>query len=218
VGGKKPVPVDIRVLATSNRDMLSEVRAGRFREDLYYRLNVFPLEIPPLRQRPGDIVALARHALARQAAAQKRTARFAAEAEAKLAAYAWPGNVRELENVVQRALILAEGDVIEADALPLSVGSMQASIMAASVLVAPPSAVPPAPTFAEAVVPQAISATNSAPTNMKDLERQHILDTLAAVNGSRKKAVAILGISERTLRYKLAQYRDEGFFKGDDEE
>jgi two-component system response regulator FlrC len=218
VGGKKPVPVDIRVLATSNRDMLSEVRAGRFREDLYYRLNVFPLEIPPLRQRPGDIVALARHALARQAAAQKRTARFAAEAEAKLAAYAWPGNVRELENVVQRALILAEGDVIEADALPLSVGSMQASIMAASVLVAPPSAVPPAPTFAEAVVPQAISATNSAPTNMKDLERQHILDTLAAVNGSRKKAVAILGISERTLRYKLAQYREEGFFKGDDEE
>lgn len=221
VGGKKPVPVDIRVLATSNRDMLSEVRAGRFREDLYYRLNVFPIEIPPLRARPGDIVPLARHTLARQAAGQKRAARFAASAEAKLAAYAWPGNVRELENVVQRALILATDEVIEAEALPLAsaVAQSSSSFVPASVAVSLPSnAVPPAPTFAEVPVNQALPAAAGSPANMKDLERQHILDTLANVGGSRKKAVAILGISERTLRYKLAQYRDEGFFKGMDEE
>jgi two-component system response regulator FlrC len=218
VGGKKPVAIDIRVLATSNRDMLSEVRAGRFREDLYYRLNVFPIEIPPLRARPGDIVPLARHCLVRQAAAQKRAARFAASAEAKLAAYPWPGNVRELENVVQRALILATGELIEADVLLLS-GGVAPSYAPLSIPAAlTPSAVPPAPTFSETPVNQDVVVPAGAPANMKDLERQHILDTLANVGGSRKKAVAILGISERTLRYKLAQYRDEGFYKDIDDE
>jgi two-component system, response regulator FlrC len=218
VGGKKPVPIDIRVLATSNRDMLAEVRTGRFREDLYYRLNVFPIEIPALRARPGDIVPLARRALARLAAPQKRAARFAAAAEARLAAYTWPGNVRELENVVQRALILAAGDVIDADALSLtSIASPSAAAPAGSAQ----SAVPLAPSFAESTSNQSVisvASPASAPANMKDLERQHILDTLASVGGSRKKAVAILGISERTLRYKLAQYREEGFFKGDEED
>lgn len=218
VGGKKPVAVDIRVLATSNRDMLGEVRAGRFREDLYYRLNVFPIEIPSLRARPGDIVPLARHTLARQAAGQKRAARFAASAEAKLAAYAWPGNVRELENVVQRALILATDEVIEADALPLASAVAPSFVPASAPVSLPSNAVPPAPTFAEAPMNQALPVAGGTPANMKDLERQHILDTLTNVGGSRKKAVAILGISERTLRYKLAQYRDEGFFKGMDEE
>lgn len=218
VGGKKPVAVDIRVLATSNRDMLGEVRAGRFREDLYYRLNVFPIEIPSLRARPGDIVPLARHTLARQAAGQKRAARFAASAEAKLAAYAWPGNVRELENVVQRALILATDEVIEADALPLASAVAPSFVPASAPVPLPSNAVPPAPTFAEVPANQALPAVGGSPANMKDLERQHILDTLANVGGSRKKAVAILGISERTLRYKLAQYRDEGFFKGMEEE
>lgn len=222
VGGKKPVAVDIRVLATSNRDMLGEVRSGRFREDLYYRLNVFPIEIPSLRARPGDIVPLARHSLSKQAASQKRTARFAAAAEAKLAAYAWPGNVRELENVVQRALILATGEVIEAADLPLSSTTVsalpQSSAMGGMDPANPSGAVMPAPTLYEAVPNQSVGAPVSTPANMKDLERQHILDTLASVGGSRKKAVSILGISERTLRYKLAQYRDEGHFKGDDEE
>ena len=216
VGGKKPVAIDIRVLATSNRDMLGEVRTGRFREDLYYRLNVFPLEIPALRERPGDIVPLARHILARLSVAQHRTAKFAGSAESKLSAYAWPGNVRELENVVQRALILSSGDVIDAETLPL-----QTVPGSPTFTLPPPSAVPPAPTFASIANPSVVDqpvgdkaiSTNSAsvPANMKDLERQHILDTLANVGGSRKKAVALLGISERTLRYKLAQYRDEGF-------
>ncbi|HLA34873.1 MAG TPA: sigma-54 dependent transcriptional regulator, partial [Rhodocyclaceae bacterium] len=233
VGGKKPVPLDIRVLATSNRDMASEVRAARFREDLYYRLNVFPLEIPALRARPGDIVPLARHCLARLAASTRRAARFAAAAEARLAAYHWPGNVRELENVVQRALIMTPGEVVEAESLPLAaIATPLAAPLAAATpaLASSPTvfsasvaaaAVPPAPTFAVAapatppVAPPAAYAAAQPGANMKDLERQHILDTLAKFGGSRKKAVAALGISERTLRYKLNQYRAEGFYKDD---
>ncbi|MDP2823768.1 MAG: sigma-54 dependent transcriptional regulator [Sulfuritalea sp.] len=223
VGGKKPVALDIRVLATSNRDMAGEVRVGRFREDLYYRLNVFPLEIPALRQRPGDILPLARHWLARQAAAARRAARFAAAAEARLVAYSWPGNVRELENVVQRALIMTAGELIEADSLPLdgAVAPVAASFPGASAgtrcaVTCPQSGIPgaqsaSAPALAESPV------TAGSPANMKDLERQHILDTLARFGGSRKKAVAILGISERTLRYKLSQYRAEGFFSDDED-
>ena len=211
VGGKKPVALDIRVLATSNRDMGGEVRSGRFREDLFYRLNVFPLEIPALRQRPGDILPLARHCLARQAAAARRTARFAAAAEARLAGYSWPGNVRELENVVHRALIMTGGELIEAHSLPLAGAVATLAIPAVAVPAGVPFAVPSAPTLAES------PANTGGSANMKDLERQHILDTLARVGGSRKRAVAILGISERTLRYKLSQYRDEGFFNDDEE-
>jgi two-component system response regulator FlrC len=221
VGGKKPVMVDIRVLATSNRDMAAEVAAGRFREDLFYRLNVFPLFIPALRDRPGDIVPLARHFLGMHGARLGRMAQIGPGAAAILAAHTWPGNVRELENVIQRALILAPGESIESEHLLLPVSSPAAPA-------SPASAVSPAPTFldatapppvqsavqeaAQAIVPSAIS------TNMKDLERQHILETLAKVGGSRKKAIEMLGISERTLRYKLAQYRDEGLLSDDDRE
>ena len=186
VGGRKPVPVDIRVLATSNRDMASEVKAGRFREDLYYRLNVFPLNIPPLRERPGDILPLANHFLALHGVRLGRTVRLTERAAAKLAAHAWAGNVRELENVLQRALILASGEAIDADHL-LTVAS-------ATVVAAPPPA---------------MLATPANPANIKDLERAHILETLDRVGGSRKKAIELLGISERTLRYKLAQWRRE---------
>jgi len=196
VGGKKPIPLDIRVLATSNRDMAAEVAAGRFREDLYYRLNVFPLRIPALRERPGDIVPLANHFLAQHAARRGKSARLAPSGEAKLAAYAWPGNVREMENIMQRALILAPGEVVEGEHLLLSIEPATAAVPAASPtapVVSPPAAAP------------------EVPANMKDLERSHILETLAKVGGSRKKAVEALGISERTLRYKLRQYKEEGF-------
>ena len=218
VGGKKPVALDIRVLATSNRDMGGEVLGGRFREDLYYRLNVFPLEIPALRQRPGDILPLARHCLARQAAASRRAARFAAAAEARLLAYAWPGNVRELDNVVQRALIMTTGELIEADSLPLN-GAVAPVGAAASAV--PPGADVAATSAPARGVPLGIPGESPASagslSNMKALERQHILDTLARFGGSRKKAVAILGISERTLRYKLSQYRAEGFLSDDED-
>jgi two-component system response regulator FlrC len=192
VGGKKPVALDIRVLATSNRDMAAEVAAGRFREDLYYRLNVFPLHIPALRQRPGDILPLAEHFLAAHGGQLGRRSRLSPAAKAKIAAHDWPGNVRELENVIQRALILAPGEVIEADHLVFSAGS----------------GAMPAPSQPSAAAAAVVPA--DSPANIKDLEKQHILETLAKVGGSRKKAVELLGISERTLRYKLAQYRDEG--------
>ena len=199
VGGRKPIELNIRVLATSNRDMAKEVAAGRFREDLYYRLNVFPLRIPALRERPADIVPLARHFAA---AYGSPAARFAAAAEALLAAHAWPGNVRELENAVQRALILAGGDAVEAEHLQLSLRF------------AVPPEMPAMPAAGESIRPEPASAPAAtralASSNMKDLERQHILDTLSAVGGSRKRAVELLGISERTLRYKLQQYRTAG--------
>lgn len=198
VGGKKPIPLDLRVLATSNRDMLREVGAGRFREDLYYRLNVFPIHIPALRERPGDILPLARHFLARHGERLGKHARLSPEAAAILAAWRWPGNVRELENALQRAAILARGDQIEGMDMRLCLP--QAGDLPV------PAAVPVEPTPTHTVA----TLDDAKPSNMRDLEKQHILDTLKSVGGSRKLAVQKLGISERTLRYKLQQYRAEG--------
>lgn len=186
VGGQKPIKVNIRVLATTNRDMVAEVAAGRFREDLYYRLNVFPLNIPALRQRRGDILPLARKVLQRFAEQMGRPAlKFSSEAESALFAHDWDGNVRELENVVQRAAILALTDVIEPSQLLL------------------PTPLAPAEAAVADIVPAKL------PMDMESIERRTILDTLEQVNGSRKLAAERLGISERTLRYKLKQYREE---------
>jgi len=201
VGGKKPIALDVRILATSNRDLQAEVQSGRFREDLYYRLNVFPLHVPPLRSRPLDIVPLAQRVL--QRAAQGRTLTLSASAEAGLTAYSWRGNIRELENVMQRAVILAPGSVIELEHLWLpGVGSGAAGTPGEAARTAG-SAVP-ASTPASAGEPG-----KGYPSDLKTLERTHILETLAAVNGVRKVAAERLGMSERTLRYKLAQYRLE---------
>ena len=189
VGGQRTIHLDIRVLATSNRNLLEEVRAGRFREDLYYRLNVFPLELPALRQRPRDIVPLTRHFLAKYG---NRSGKFlptlSPEAASILTQHQWPGNIRELENVVQRALILLSGPVIQAEHLFLPSTGM------------PP--LPPAP------VVTAVEAERS--TDIKTLEKEHILSTLAACGGVRKMVAERLGMSERTLRYKLQQYRETG--------
>ena len=202
VGGKKPIPLNIRIVATSNRDMMEAVARGVFREDLYYRLNVFPLPIPSLRQRPQDIVPLARHFLSALASTVGRTGMVLSPgAEKVLASHAWPGNVRELENVMQRAMILAPGERIEAEHLhlvPVSAPAMAAGIVAS------------------ASVPAAVAPPMTEPAkadSIRDLEREHILETLAAVGGSRKLAIERLGISERTLRYKLKQYKEEGFFQ-----
>lgn len=220
VGGRKAVELDIRVLATSNRDMVGEVAAGRFREDLYYRLNVFPLEIPALRDRPGDILPLARYFLARHGARLKRNAQLDSGAEALLLSHGWPGNVRELENTMQRALILASGDTITVASLspcmPEPSGGATATAAGAPALAFMPDG--PArvrPFFGESAgfagqAPTGSGSGAGRPANMKDLEREHILETLRSVGGSRKRAVERLGISERTLRYKLQQYREEG--------
>lgn len=182
VGGRKAIALDIRLLATSNRDMAAMVARGGFREDLYYRLNVFPLLIPPLRERPLDIVPLAQRILDSNVVGG-RVLQLAPSAVERLMQHTWPGNVRELENVIQRAMILAHGDVIEAEDLNLP------------------------QIEAVADVTEQHSNAASPQMDMKTLERAHIMETLNAVNGSRKLAVKRLGISERTLRYKLQQYR-----------
>lgn len=191
VGGNKLIKLNFRLIATSNRNMSARVREGTFREDLYYRLNVFPLEIPPLRMRPQDIVPLTRHVLAKAAQDAQDTQDtqppyiLRQSAIDALESYTWPGNVRELENVIQRAMIMAL-ESIEASHLNLPVNIAQER----------PSTI-----------------NTRAITDLHDiklLEREHILQTLAAVNGSRKLAVQKLGISERTLRYKLQQYRLSG--------
>lgn len=192
VGGRKPISLDIRVLATTNRDLAGEVAAGRFREDLFYRLSVFPLAWRPLRERPGDILQLAERLLARHVAKMKHApVRLSPEARACLQAHAWPGNVRELDNALQRALILQQGGVIEAadfclaGAIPLSAGS-------------------------ESPLEAAVEAGGLG-DDMRRHEYQMIIDTLRAERGRRKEAAERLGISPRTLRYKLAQMRDAGF-------
>ena len=193
VGGKQPVPLDVRVLATTNRDLDAEVSAGRFREDLFYRLNVFPLHIPPLRSRPADILPLANRLLRLGSEALHGKAfTLSNAAAAGLTAHTWRGNIRELENVLQRAMILAPGAVIELEHLCL------------------PKQARGTPTSLSPVsVPAAAEPKAQAPTDLKSLERTHILETLAAVNGVRKTAAERLGMSERTLRYKLQQYRLE---------
>jgi two-component system response regulator FlrC len=208
VGGKKPIALDVRVLATSNRDLEAEVRAGRFREDLYFRLNVFPLRMPALRERPRDIVPIARRVLQRAApAAGRKSFSLSAAAEAALARYTWRGNVRELENVLQRATILAPGSVIEPEHLALPGATAPAEGLGQS------GGEPAGRAAAELAAPGA--AAPGRPTELRSLEKTHILETLAAANGVRKLAAERLGMSERTLRYKLAQYRLEDAGRGE---
>ncbi len=210
VGGKKPVALNIRIIATSNRDMAEAVRKGVFREDLYYRLNVFPILIPALRQRPADIVPLAHHFLVEHGVLVGRQGlSFSAEAEAVLRSHGWPGNVRELENVVQRAMILAPGSLIGPEHLGLQAGGHIMAIGAVASL--PVLDVPPAVPMLEQ--DNSPSDSYKKVDNMRDLEREHILKTMVEVKGSRKAAVERLGISERTLRYKLKQYKEEGYFQ-----
>jgi Response regulator containing CheY-like receiver, AAA-type ATPase, and DNA-binding domains len=189
VGGRRPIPLDVRVVATSNRDMQAEVAKGAFREDLYYRLNVFPLRLPALRERPADIVPLARHFVSRLAVGVGRHGlSLSGAAERRLTHYSWPGNIRELENVIQRAMILAPGEVVDTEHLLLPQQGGEN-------LPAAKSAAP--------------GGSEGETLDMRSLERAHIMETLEAVNGSRKLAAQRLGISERTLRYKLQQYREE---------
>ncbi|KPC53112.1 sigma-54-dependent transcriptional regulator [Amantichitinum ursilacus] len=202
VGGTRPLRVDIRVLATSNRDLPTTVAEGRFREDLYYRLNVFPLELPALRERPADILPLARATLARYATRQqRRVPRLSEGAAAQLNRHRWEGNIRELDNVMQRALILAPGDVIEPEHLYLPQTAAKSAALAGNA--ANPATAPASATPVAAEPP-------AAPTDLKALEKQHILDALDAAGGVRKIAAERLGMSERTLRHKLQQYRGEG--------
>jgi two-component system, NtrC family, response regulator len=182
VGGTETIQVDVRMIAATNRDLAAEVKAGRFREELYYRLNVVSVTLPPLRRRKADIPALVTHFLQKSAAAYGKEIRSLGPGVLKaLLAHDWPGNVRELENAIERAVVLARNDELTLNDLPpfLAGAHLQAE--------SPPAVVPGA--------------------TLEQMERDAILRTLALVGGSTQKAARMLGISVRKVQYRLKEYR-----------
>lgn len=216
VGGRSVIKLDVRVLATTNRELSSYVADGQFREDLYYRLNVFPLQWLPLRERKADIVPLAKRLLEKYCQKMKRPqATFMPDAEAALISHQWPGNVRELDNVIQRALILQTGNQIMACDLHMMTGAIVINASTQEQTINQSSATQ----VAEEVAidnPQPAAAVDSALANgtlgndLRQHEYQLIIDALRATGGSRKEAAEKLEISPRTLRYKLAKIREAG--------
>ena len=186
LGSTQVIELDVRIIATTNRDLRQEVREKRFREDLFYRLNVFPISIPALRERPDDIVPVARKILAQYSRAAGESIQLSDAACDTLCQHSWPGNVRELDNVIQRALILKQGREI----LPQDI-MLESSI----------DQVPLEPLLED---------NGKLHSDLRDRETEVILETLRNFQGSRKKTAEKLGISPRTLRYKLAKLRDAG--------
>ena len=199
LGGHELIPLDVRVLATSNRTMVDEVTAGNFREDLYYRLNVFPLELPPLSERREDIVPIAEQLLTKHAInAGKAIPKLNKKAQARLQHHDWQGNVRELDNVIQRAMIMHRDGVISAEDILFEKSATKR---------AAPLETTPA---AESLQPVASGADDSLGDDLRRTEFSRILDVLKSCMGNRTIAAEKLGISPRTLRYKLAKMRDAG--------
>ncbi len=194
LGGNRQIELDIRVLAATNRDPRLAVKEGKLREDLYYRLNVFQLNLPALRERSDDIALTAQHFLT------KRNAHISDEAMQKLSQYAWPGNVRELQNVLERAAILAGNDTIQVQHLPADIAEV--------------ATLPPENTQAHALAPSAASPAETAdadnafsiPKTIEQIERKLITEAIAACHGNKSKAAKLLEVSERSLWYKLEQY------------
>jgi DNA-binding NtrC family response regulator len=183
IGGRGPIRVDVRIIATTNRDLRKAVAEGEFREDLYYRLNVFPIELPPLRERPSDIPLLAEHFLERHNRKNRcQVEGLSREALNLLRLHAWPGNVRELENCLERAVLLAKSGLVMPEHLAMG------------------------------IAPAAGSADDSS-RNLREQERRLILQTLRETGGNRSAASRRLGISIRTLRNKLREYRGAGLLE-----
>lgn len=190
IGGKAPIKVDTRIIATSNRNLDECVKNGTFRQDLYYRLNVVNINIPPLKDRPDDIIVLAKHFAKKYSELNDIPLKeMTTAAEQKLLNYLWPGNVRELENTVHRAVLLSSGDKIDEDAILLD--DIDAVI--------------------NPVAGTEMSGAEFVGSTVASMERNLIIDTLKHTMGNRTTAANILGISIRTLRNKLKQYQDEGF-------
>ncbi len=199
IGGRKVISLDVRVIATTNRNLQQEVANGRFREDLFYRLNVFPLRLLPLRQRVEDIQPLAEQILQRHSEQQGRnTPQLSPAAIEQMLTHQWPGNVRELDNVLQRALILQPGMTLNAEDLAFEAMSQLSEASEVSQAIDIPAVSAP------------VQAEDNPESDLRGHEQRHILDTLSKYRGSRRQTAKELGISERTLRYKISRFREQG--------
>jgi DNA-binding NtrC family response regulator len=209
VGGSSPVKVDVRILATSNRNLVEQVQRGEFREDLYYRLNVINVMLPPLRERQDDIPLLAKHFIEKYSKANGVPPRpFTDDAVEKMKSYGWPGNVRELENIMHRTVLMAQGDRIDAQAilLPQSGHAMAMPQPIATSSIPPQPASLPPTTYPASGGEQTEPVSHLVGRSVADVEKELILNTLDHCLGNRTHAANILGISIRTLRNKLKQY------------
>jgi len=213
VGGQHPIAADVRVVAATNRDLPAAIAAGTFRSDLFYRLNVFPIEMPPLRDRKEDIPLLVEHFMSRGRGPEKRARRVHPRAAELLQAYSWPGNIRELQNVVERALIVSPEEELTVDArwLP-SAEPPRLRVSEPPALLEPargesePSGTSDEASGAIAPGPEPAFATLVTDGSLAEMERQTILRTLAAVGGNRRLTAAKLGIGLRTLYEKMKRY------------
>jgi two-component system response regulator FlrC len=194
LGSHESISCDVRIIAATNKDLQARVAEGKFREDLYFRLAVFPIRIPSLKERPKDVLPLAEAFLRRYGSTMGRPdAKLSPQTQSALQSHDWPGNIRELENGIQRALLLSDDDLIEPEHVEIEPrsGTRIALIQTDSSTFSPKA--------------------DGAQSDISSLEREHILRVLSQVKGNRKEAISILGISERALRYKLKAYKEAGY-------
>jgi len=192
LGGKMPVAVDVRLIATTNADILGRIEQKTFRSDLYYRLNVIPVKVPPLRERGGDILLLADHFIRKYSEVnEKETPKLSEQAKAMLNGYHWPGNVRELENIIERAVLISKNGLIMPADLLMDFAKKRGV----------------SPTSDDQQIAQARQEIDAeAGTTLQEMEKKMIFSTLDQVNWNKTKASRILGISVRTMRNKLSEY------------
>ncbi len=188
IGGKHPIRVDVRVLSATNRDLENEVKNGRFREDLFYRLNTITLRVPPLRKRPEDVAMLVRYFLDHSRYGSSRSLGVDPKAMAALKAYSWPGNIRELQNTIEQLRILVEGNEIRLEDLPFNIRMAQSAVGNSSSL------------------STGGSGNHTIAMSLEDLEKNHILQMLAYQHGNKTKTAKVLGITIKTLYNKLHRY------------
>jgi two-component system response regulator FlrC len=197
LGSDKPIALDVRVLSATNINFEQAIKAHKFREDLYYRLNVFPLHLAPLRERLLDIIPIAERLIARHYAGTQVIPNLTDEAKERLISYHWQGNIRELDNVIQRAMVLQAGEWITAEDILLDARSLWQDTKES-----------------DAIIDEALDAGLNEPVVMQDLKEQEIkliLTTLKLQAGNRARTAEVLQMSPRTLRYKLAKLRDAGY-------
>lgn len=198
LGSHKKIPLDIRVIASTNKDLPTEIAEGRFRQDLFYRLAVVPIHVAPLRERPEDIIPLALNFIKKYQARHLQNKKLSDDARFALLKYSWPGNIRELENVIQRGLILSSSDLIQAQDLSLPVAHENAGANNAWSIPTP--------------VPPVCDAIRGVKVHGRLAEYQYIIDLLKQHNGNKSRTAQSLGITPRALRYRLATMRGDGIY------